>query len=653
MRQAQLDDGTTLEFPDETPDHVMDAAVKKAIQGTPAKAAPPKYTAPDPTAGMSWRNPDLSNNTLVTGIGSGTVDVGNRLRQALSGAPSYAEPTATGESYDPMGMPIPGGTYGNKADIEAERSKNIAAVHSDIAEKRKLDEPLLNTGGGLTGHIAAKAAPALAAAFVPGANTYLGASVLGTTLGAMEPTAAGESTAKNMAIGGALGPVTQYIGSNVVPAVVRGAKALIEPFTSKGQDKIVARTLQSFTNSPEKAAAAIENAKPMVAGSNPTTAEVAQDAGLAQLQRSVQAGSPKVAQDMAERALDQNSARLAAMGDLTKHGGKLDSAIARRSDIGEKLYDKALQSNVTVDDGLKRLMARPSVRSALAKAEQIAAENGEKIMTKDLVAANGDVLLTGGKEIPVKGLHYIKMALDDVLDSAPTSGIGKSEQRAIEGTRKALLEWLDGASPAYKSARVRYEKASRPINREQVAEEITSRATRSAQPNVRGEPTLYPDSFAKTLKDGGEAIVKSATGRSGKLLNEVMTPAQMDVLNNIVGDMSRSVTARDLGRSVGSNTAQNLASQNLTRQVLGPLGASEAVSQNAIVRGLMRVPQFIAKTGEEDIQAKLARALVDPTEAARLLRMAINDPGTLDALRRSGARRALGATPQLVNSTQQ
>lgn len=47
MRQAQLASGEVLEFPDETPDEVMDATVKRHLQGNAAPAPPPVELPPD------------------------------------------------------------------------------------------------------------------------------------------------------------------------------------------------------------------------------------------------------------------------------------------------------------------------------------------------------------------------------------------------------------------------------------------------------------------------------------------------------------------------------------------------------------------------------------------------------------------------------
>lgn len=81
----------------------------------------------------------------------------------------------------------------------------------EIDESRRLDRDLMSSKAGIAGNILGGVATTLPLAFVPGANTALGATALGAGLGALSPVATGESRAVNTAIGGAGG----YIGSRI------------------------------------------------------------------------------------------------------------------------------------------------------------------------------------------------------------------------------------------------------------------------------------------------------------------------------------------------------------------------------------------------------------------------------------------------------
>jgi hypothetical protein len=67
----------------------------------------------------------------------------------------------------------------------------------EVAEARKVDEPLLNTGGGILGSVIGQAAPAAAASIIPGANTLAGSAAIGGVMGALQPTVEGEDVGAN------------------------------------------------------------------------------------------------------------------------------------------------------------------------------------------------------------------------------------------------------------------------------------------------------------------------------------------------------------------------------------------------------------------------------------------------------------------------
>lgn len=81
----------------------------------------------------------------------------------------------------------------------------------EAAEKRAVDAPIMATGGGKMGSIAAMA-PAF---FVPGANTYAGAALMGGGFGALQPTTEGESRPLNAAVGAGAGLVGTGAGNAI------------------------------------------------------------------------------------------------------------------------------------------------------------------------------------------------------------------------------------------------------------------------------------------------------------------------------------------------------------------------------------------------------------------------------------------------------
>lgn len=97
------------------------------------------------------------------------------------------------------------------ADIGRGIGQRVGLVdEKEVAESRKRDEVLTDTGAGSAGHIAGNIAAFLPAALLPGANTVAGAALLGGASGLAQPTVEGESTAKNAALGAILGGGAQH-----------------------------------------------------------------------------------------------------------------------------------------------------------------------------------------------------------------------------------------------------------------------------------------------------------------------------------------------------------------------------------------------------------------------------------------------------------
>ena len=95
--------------------------------------------------------------------------------------------------------------------IAGQPQSRTAELQQQVADQRQLDAPLMNTGAAKAGYFA----PALAAAFLPGANTVAGSTIMGGTMGALTPTAEGESRLLNTGFGAGTG----YLGAKLSNAL--------------------------------------------------------------------------------------------------------------------------------------------------------------------------------------------------------------------------------------------------------------------------------------------------------------------------------------------------------------------------------------------------------------------------------------------------
>jgi hypothetical protein len=132
------------------------------------------------------------------------------------------------------------------------------------------------------------------------------------------------------------------------------------------------------------------------------------------------------------------------------------------------LYKQAKFSDLIVDKPLKSILDRPAMKTALKRAQALADEQDAGPIFKSV--ETGQAL--SGVGVPAKttqyiggtGLHYVKMALDDMASGRGTQGIAANEKNAILGSQKDLLGWFEQRAPEYKEARQLYAQYSKPID---------------------------------------------------------------------------------------------------------------------------------------------------------------------------------------------
>jgi hypothetical protein len=213
--------------------------------------------------------------------------------------------------------------------------------------------------------------------------------------------------------------------------------------------------------------------------------------------------------------------------------------------------------------------------------------------------------------------QHLQSAFDNIkslLSKAENSYVKKE----LITVKNALAHQIGKAVPEFKIADKTFAQMSVPINRLQVGQELLGKAG-SNVPDITGRPTLYPNSYFGALSDEGIPLVKSATNLKNRKLAQIMSQPEMDTIQKIGSQLQAQTAANNLARSVGSNTAQNLASQNLMRQLAGPLGFSESFLGGPLAQSIVRPLAWAAKGTEPTLQKKLAEALLDPKIAASLL----------------------------------
>lgn len=488
----------------------------------------------------------------------------------------------------------------------------------DVEESRRLDAPLMSTTEGKIGNIGGNVAALLPTAFIPGANTYTGAAAIGALSGALSPSTSTGETIGNIGLGGALGPAAIGAG-RLVGAGIQGGRALLEPLTKRGQEQIAARTLQGFATDPTRAAAAAARAKPLVSGSLPTLAQAADDPGLAQLERTI-ANNPETGSQLASRVADQRAARLAAIKEIAGTDEYYNAIKQGVKTFAKEDYDRALAEGLDVDMAralepqIASLMQRPSIQQAQRVAMDLAKENDQ-------------VIDNFGS---IQGLDYLKKALDNIISKAkaPGSSIGDTKLRAVVQTKDDLMKVIESIAPNYKVANDNFAKMAKQVNSMDVA--------RALQKNL--EPSLarygantreHAQAYASALDSAVESVKKQT--RMDMPLSQIMPSRDVATLENIAKDLARKAKAEDMGRAVGSNTAQNLAAQNLLRRTLGPLGLPESWGESTALQTLLSPLSAAYRVGgaEQRILDRIGRSILDPQDAATLLQTQLQQPRSL------------------------
>jgi hypothetical protein len=496
----------------------------------------------------------------------------------------------------------------------------LAELEADQAEKARLYKPLQELHP-----MATAIGESLPAAVVPmgATGTVLGTAgklaVAGALPGALEYGTAEERAGRAAGgaaagvVGGLVVPKVLNTVATAVPAVGRTLKAVVEPLTDGGRQNIAGRTLVNAAGSDAAVAGQrLASAAPLVPGSMPTAAQVAQNGGLAALERSMAAIQPA---EFAQRGMEQAAARTGALRGLAKDDAAMGAALAARKQISDPLFQQAKGATYPMDGRIAELLQRPDMKAALARAEKLAANDGRAfsfgVEAPNAFAGLG-VPTQQSTQINGRSLYDLKMAVDEMLTD-PTSGFAGKAGDSLRANRGRLINWMEDMNPAFREARTTYAAMSQPINQMQVGQTLLQKL----EPALADHGGLARETAAKyaTALRNADQTARQATGFKGAGLSDILTPDQQDLVTNIAKDLARKMNAQELGRGVGSDTVQKLSMSNLAERSGAP-GVMGAVLG---MPGVNKIGKFLYQGPDEQIQSLLAQSLLDPQLAAQLM----------------------------------
>lgn len=459
----------------------------------------------------------------------------------------------------------------------------------------------------------------------------------------------------------ALGAKLPTVANGVTRAIPKPIRNFVSDVTPGGSTRAANRITQESAGSPaQQASAAVAlkahndaQAALTQAGQSgaladkynihPTTAQIADNTGLAQMDRTLRSQAPEtgIPSAFGERDSLNNQSIKDILSGVSGTATQRLRATAARDFAADSAYDDALnnpehfvphptpdmrifaneeaaqtglpggsgtnqpgpiQGLSPVGARLQEVLKRPAMQQAMGDAETVAANFGKKIDNRNLI----------------QQLHYAKMSLDDQISAAARSG-NQNSYRALLDTKTNLLGVMDDLSPAYRQARESFQTASKPLNEMDIGAALSDKYT-SALGNQR------PSMFASALEgDEGDAIARSATGFGGAKFKNIVSPENQAALAAAKDQLVRENYARTAGRGVGSPTAQLTASQramagtgDLRTALGGDLGAADLMLTYAHP-GVVLPLKLAGAMSRRMAMPKLADIALNPESAHRAL----------------------------------
>jgi hypothetical protein len=522
---------------------------------------------------------------------------------------------------------------------EAARVKQMNAQGQKDFEKNYGNLPLSSVGkfggevvstlpiGGAFGKIAEglKAAPV-----VVNALRSSGMSTGAAPVGAMAK--AGDLALRTAAAGavgtagGAMIDPSEALRAGVISALMPGGFKLggyagdvvgsfLKPFTKSGQEGLVGEMLNKFSANPKEALANIKNAAPIIEGSAPTSIAASGDVGLAGLGRTLQSTSPQYANELAALQTAQNQARTKAIEDIAGNTGKVSLAKEARDLETAPMRNYVLGNSAPIDtksmlSGIDNLMSLPDnagkiTQSALADVRKSIERIGKsgQIDPRALYAIRKDVGLdisgkvqgeSGNAKFASGQLIDVKNLMDDAIDKASRQPVATN---MIESNAGNL-----SPRPTWKQYLETYTERSKPINQMETLADVLKRI-QTGTVDSQGGYVLSAAKLNNIIKNEGSDLAKK------------ITPEQLDAIRKLSADLNASQLSMNSGKSVGSNTVQNLSGNNFLSNLLGEKIGGSVMSKSMAGR-LLKLPYGHA---DDMMREKMGEALLNPELAAKYM----------------------------------
>jgi hypothetical protein len=307
----------------------------------------------------------------------------------------------------------------------------------------------------------------------------------------------------------------------------------------------------------------------------------------------------------------------------------LNAATAARSDAVENLYRMADESVISpmaiapqTADKFASALSTPAGQEALRRARVIAANEGRAIFEGDS--------LTGW------GLQVIKKQFDDIAaEAANKVSPGKSSAFAgsVENVQNRLIEAGEEALPVWAQAKNVFASMSAPVNQMKTGQRLIDAASGTTPMPVKVGGVVVDEQNA-LLQSGLDKIARSPARQKAftaqtlgkqyaKTFDELFTPEQMSTLDSVRKDIARSAGTAARGKAPGSDTRNNILTEQFISELRGSLGPLEKIDA---IKGFLGVAAGAATkiasgtNADQALDMAIKNMLLDPKEFARIVR---------------------------------
>ena len=240
---------------------------------------------------------------------------------------------------------------------------------------------------------------------------------------------------------------------------------------------------------------------------------------------------------------------------------------------------------------------RPSVQNAIKSAIEGAKETGGYFPKP-------------GEKFSVGNLQRIKASISDAVSKPEIGGgLAATERAEITKTLDKFVKWLSMKSPGWAEARMQYATDSRPINQMKVGQFLEEKLVPALSDDAKQRSTVY----AQALRDAPGTIKRATGAPRYDELTEVLTPAQLSVVNGIRDDLARGAKFEDLARK-GAKAAPDISAASGDHKITGMFDRTITIANAIIGRLEGKVNKRLA--------AEIASEMLNPPKVAETLAQA-------------------------------